>query len=56
MTGTTVGTLWRGPGPTWSSTLASITTAGFDPTQVIQVGVQIGTGTGPEGGVFPTTG
>jgi hypothetical protein len=27
--------------------------ANFDPTQIIQVGVQIATGSGPEGGAFP---
>lgn len=35
-------------------TAAHTANANFDPTQVIQVGVQIGTGSGPEGGAFPT--
>jgi hypothetical protein len=35
-------------------TAAHTANANFDPTQVVQVGVQIGTGSGPEGGAFPT--
>jgi hypothetical protein len=35
-------------------TAAHTANANFDPTQIIQVGVQIGSGAGPEGGTFPT--
>jgi len=34
--------------------IGSVAAAGFDKTQIIQVGVQIGTGSAPEGGTFPT--
>jgi hypothetical protein len=35
--------------------LSAVTTTGFDATKILQVGIQFGTGSGPEGGAFPTT-
>ncbi len=56
--GATVGATAFTPGTWVDLTLdpSTITAAGFDPTAVIQVGVQIGTGDQPDGGTFPTTG
>jgi hypothetical protein len=53
-TGTALGT--AGTFMDFSLDLAAAHTANasFDPTQIIQVGVQIGAGGGPEGGTFPT--
>jgi hypothetical protein len=34
------------------STPGGTVTTGYDPTQIIQVGVQFGTGGAPDGGVF----
>jgi len=36
--------------------LSTVTVTGFDVTKILQVGIQFGTGAGPDGGVFPTTG
>jgi hypothetical protein len=38
-----------------SITLSAITDTGFDPAHILQVGIQFGTGSGPDGGVFPTS-
>jgi hypothetical protein len=48
-------TLGTGQWVDLSIDLSAVTLAGFDPSKVIQVGVQFGTGSGPEGGAFPTS-
>jgi hypothetical protein len=35
--------------------LSAITATGFDASKIIQIGLQFGTGGGPEGGAFPTS-
>ena len=43
---------------TWTDLVfdpAGINTPGFDATRVVQIGVQVGTGAGPDGGAFPSS-